>query len=87
MNWIKNQDGFVVDSQTGEMICLMAKTEDKLRDKIVEVAPELFTIVISFVESLDSGKFTAKSTYNDLKDILKRIPPELLTDERLTQVA
>ena len=82
MKWIKT-NGFVQDSQTGEVMCLLPKTDDDLRDKMIELAPELFGAMLSFVESIESGKFAAKSTYNDLKEILGRVPEELFRDERV----
>lgn len=82
MKWILN-DGYVVDAQTGEVQCLLSKSDDKLRDKIIEIAPELFTTVISFVEQIDSGKNVTKSFYNDIKEVLSRVPEELMYDERV----
>jgi dsDNA-binding SOS-regulon protein len=76
IQWILN-NGYVVDSQTGDVICLMSKNEDQLRDKMVELAPEMFNTIISFVEQIESGKFAARSTYNEFKQILKRVPKEL----------
>jgi hypothetical protein len=55
-----------------------------LRDKIIENAPEMFEAIIDFVAQIESGRFTARSTYNNLKIILDRIPRHLLLDERLT---
>jgi hypothetical protein len=82
-----NMDRYIVDAQTGEIICLMPKNDDRLRDKMVEIAPEMFLAIISFVESMDNGKSAIRSTYNDFKDILSRIPKEVLEDERLKDVA
>lgn len=82
MKWIV-QDGYVVDIQDGSMICLMAKTPDPLRDKMVELAPEMFNAIVSFVEQIEGGKFAAKSTYNDLKRILERVPENMLEDAKM----
>lgn len=79
MKWI-NQNGYIIDTQYGDLICLMASTPDPLRDKIVELAPEMFSAMLSFISQIESGKFAAKSTYNDLKQIFDRIPQNLLTD-------
>jgi hypothetical protein len=73
--WIKRQDNFIVDAQTGEIIALIA-TDSKLKSKIVEVAPEMLDAIFSFVEQIDAGKFPARSIYNDLREILKQIPED-----------
>jgi hypothetical protein len=87
IKWILNSEGYIVDFQTGEMICLMAKNSDKLRDKMVEVAPEMFQAIVSFVQSMDNGKSAIKSAYNEFKGILERIPNDVMEDERVKEVA
>ena len=87
MKWIINNEGYVVDVQTGDVQCLLAKNEDKLRDKVIEAAPELFAAIFSFVETMDSGKSSVRSSYNEFKEILERFPPELLHDLRIKNVA
>jgi hypothetical protein len=79
MKWVKSE-GFIVDAQTGGLICLLDKHEDKLRDKMIEVAPEMFTSILSFVEQIESGTFAAKSIYNEFKQILQRVPENLIED-------
>jgi DNA phosphorothioation-dependent restriction protein DptG len=74
--WIKSE-GYIIDTQTGEVICLIAKTEDKLRDKILEVAPELFVAALNYIKQMDNGKSAVRSTYNDFKEIFERIPEDL----------
>jgi len=82
MKWIIN-DGYIVDAQDGTLIALMSKNPDKTRDKIVEIAPEMFTAIISFVEQIESGRFAAKSTYNEFKQILERVPQSVIEDAKL----
>jgi hypothetical protein len=77
MKWIKN-DGAVYDTQTGELICVLSQAPNELRDKIIEVGPELFDTFLSFVESCEKGTMKSKSTYNKLKEIFSRIPEGLL---------
>jgi len=85
LKWIKSEN-FIVDAKEGDVICLLPQTEDKLRDKIIEIAPELFASVISFVENLDNGKYTAKSAYNDFKQILERVPENMIDDAKAMSV-
>ena len=82
MKWVKSEN-FITDTQTGDIQCILGKNEDKLRDKIIEVAPEMFTSIISFVEQMDNGRFAAKSIYNEFKQILERVPENLLEDARV----
>ena len=82
MKWVK-AEGFIIDAQTGDIICILNKNDDTLRDKMIELAPEMFNAIISFVESLDSGKFAARSHYNELKQILERVPPTMIEDAKL----
>lgn len=82
MQWIKNEN-YIVDSSTGELICVLPQTPDELRDKIIEIAPEMFRAISSFVETSDNGSFKAKATYNELKKVLSRVPKHLLYDERV----
>ena len=82
MKWVKSE-GFILDTQSGDVVCFLNKNEDKLRDKMIEVAPEMFQSIISFVEQMDSGKFAAKSIYNEFKQILERVPENLLDDARV----
>jgi hypothetical protein len=82
MKWI-NSNGYVTDTQTGELIALMSKNPDQLRDKVVEIAPEMFTAIISFVEQIEAGKFTGRSTYKQLKQILERVPKSVIEDAKL----
>lgn len=77
MKWIKS-DNFVIDTQTGQIMCVLGNHEDKLRDKVIEIAPEMFTSILSFVEQIESGTFAAKSIYNEFKQILERVPQELI---------
>jgi len=82
MKWAK-VNGHIIDMQTGELICVMAGTDDILRDKMIELSPELFVALFSFVEQIENGKFAAKSVYNDLKEIFDRVPKEVFNDERM----
>jgi len=80
MKWRKSNK-IIEDAQTGEIICYIAQTTDPLRDKMLELAPEIFAAFISYVDQIENGKFAAKSVYNDLKEIMDRIPEELLQNE------
>lgn len=82
MKWINNS-GYIQDAQDGELIALMSKTATPINTKMVEIAPEMFSAIISFVESIESGKFAAKSTYNELKEILSRVPENLIENARV----
>jgi hypothetical protein len=82
MKWVKSE-GFIIDAQTGSLICLLDKHEDKLRDKIIEIAPEMFTSILSFVEQMESGKFAARSIFNEFKQILERVPQNVIEDARV----
>jgi hypothetical protein len=82
MKWVKSEN-FIIDAQTGDIQCLLPQGDDKLRDKMIEVAPEMFTSIISFVEQMDSGKFAAKSIYNEFKQILERVPQTVIEDAKL----
>lgn len=82
MIWIKN-DNSIVDQQTNEFQCLLGNHPDELRDKIIEVSPELFAAVVDFVNAADTGSLKARAAYNKFKQVLSRVPEHLLYDERL----
>lgn len=82
MRWINSTDS-VVDTQTGELICMFPENADEFNKKIIESAPEIFQAMIMFVNGVDEGEFRARKTYNRLKEIFSRIPENILQDERV----
>lgn len=80
--WIIN-DKSIVDSQTSELICVLPSAPDGLRDKVIEVSPELFEAAVDFVNAIESSSFRPKTAYNRFKEIFSRIPEEHFYDQRL----
>lgn len=83
MKWTKRDD-MIVDADTGDLVCLIPPNADELTVKILEISPDILASVVKFVSDVERGTFKPKKTYDNLKELLDKIPPYLYDLQRLT---
>lgn len=83
MKFIKRND-YLLDEESGDVVAIIpGGKEDSLSTAIMEISPELFGIVVKFVNDVEAGTHKPKKAYNKFRALVDKIPSYLLDIQKL----
>lgn len=86
MKWAQQND-LIKEDDTGDLVCVLADGYSELQSTIIKNAPQIFTAMMDFVESVDKGSFKPKKAYEELKSIMDTIPTYIKDEFNLQRVS
>jgi hypothetical protein len=74
MKW--QEESNMVTDENGRLVCMFPDDADKQEKVLVKRAPEMFQAINEYVDTIESGEYAGKKTFNKFKSLLDKIYEE-----------